>query len=268
MRDDLLALPDPTPGEVFALAKLYADCVAPSGEAAIVYAGALTWNGFRLSLSGLTFFDRDGNASESWALSRGSVSLNGRELRWSHGDSKLLARASCDGFRQTLLTTPAGSVAFDCIVPDGAITVTRGSRVLEGRGYVERLALTIPPWSLPIDSFRWGRLATPAEQFVWIEWRGAHPLTRVFRGGVACEGAVIRDDRIEMPGELTLMLGSPLVLRTGRLDGMRGAISRLIAQLPGIAGIHETKWLRSGRALLGDRVVAEGWVIDEEVRLR
>lgn len=268
MTRDLLNPLDPAPGGSFALAKLYADCVAPSGEGAIVYAGEVTWKAIKLSLSCMTFFDRDGAASESWALSSGEASLAGRELRWGHHDSTLLAQASCDGVSELLFESAEGSIAFDCIVPDGSVRLTRGTRRLEGRGYAERLEMTIPPWSLPIDSLRWGRLTSPEERIVWIEWSGVRPLTRVLRNGALCGGAIIRKDRVELPGSGALLLGDPRVLRAGRLGGMRGAVSWLVAQLPGIAGIHETKLLRTGRVELADRIIAEGWVIDEEVQLR
>ena len=268
MSRDLLAPPDPAPGGSFALAKLYADCVAPSGEVAIVYAGHVARGRLGISLSGVSFFDRDDTASESWALSRGDASIEGHELRWSHGDSSLIARSSANRFRETLFESEAGSVAFDCLVPDGTVTITGGARILEGRGYAERLDLTIPPWALAIDTLRWGRFASEEERIVWIEWVGAHPLTRVIRNGVACDGALIRDDRIEMPGAITLHLGERRSLRRGELGRMRGAVARLVAQLPGMADVHESRWLRTGEATSEGRAVAQGWVIDEEVRMR
>jgi len=252
----------------FTLAKLYADCVSPAGDVAIVYAGNVSWRSLRLSLSGVTRFDRDGRGSDSWSLSGGSVTHEGRELHWHHGDSSFDAASSVDGFHATLFATEAGSVAFDCFVPDGAATVTHRGTTLEGRGYAERLELTIPPWELPIDSLRWGRFTGGDESLVWIEWRGAHPLSRVFRHGAAVDGAAIRSDLIELPDSTRLTLGEPRVLRSGPLGGLRGAVSDLVAQLPAIARFHETKWVRAGRLERNGIVVSEGWVIDEDVRLR
>jgi hypothetical protein len=235
---------------------------------AIVYAGHISWKGVGVSLSGVSIFDRGGAATASWTLSGGSASIEGLDLRWDHGDASFHARSSAGRFRETLLASPSGQVAFDCVVPDGAVTVTRGNRVLEGRGYAERLELTIPPWSLPIDTLRWGRFTGGEERIVWIEWKGAHPLSRVFRNGKRCEDASILDDSIEIPGAVTLQFGERRELRSGRLGKLRGAVAGLVAQLPGMADVHETKWLRSGRALRNGLTVASGWAIDEEVRLR
>ncbi len=267
MSHDLLAPPDPAPGGSFALAKLYGDCVGPSGDAAIVYAGCVVWGGLRCSLSGVSFFDAHGVADESWSLSRGDARLAGRELIWSARDASLRASATGGGFGETLFTSAAGRIAFECLVPDGAVAVRRGARILEGRGYAERLEMTIAPWALPLHSLRWGRFVSPEEQILWIEWWGEHPLRRVFRNGVACEGASIAAGRIEMPGREPLLLGEPRVLRAGRLGGLRGAASELLAKLPGVSGIHESKWVRRGRIVSEGRAV-EGWVVDEEVRIR
>src|SRR5689334_1411462 len=62
-------------------------------------------------------------------------------------------------------------VDWDPMVLNGAVTGARS-----GRGYAERLVMTVAPWRLGIARLWWGRFCGDRHSLVWIVWEGARPL--------------------------------------------------------------------------------------------
>lgn len=137
-------------------------------------------------------------------------------------------------------------VDWHCLAPRARADVRIGTRSISGLGYVEHLTLTVPPWRLPIQELRWGRLLDGSSSVVWIDWCGPEPHKVTLRNGA--------------PGDAEMPVLTPgRVLRDGALGStILQRIPALARTLPGrVLAIHETKWLtRSG----------DGWAIHEVVR--
>jgi hypothetical protein len=76
------------------------------------------------------------------------------------------------------------AVRWECLLPVAQVTglptaSAAARKSIEHWGYGERLTLTMEPWHIPADEVRWGRIAHPTLSVVWIDWRGARPLTAV-----------------------------------------------------------------------------------------
>jgi hypothetical protein len=118
---------------------------------------------------------------------------------------------------------------------------------VEGRGYVEVLEMTLPPWTLSIRELRWGRWLSDGTSLVWIDWRGARPLTLILEQDREVRGAVA-DDGVELEGGRRLLLTPLRTIRDGRLGetALEGIPKIRDAVQPSFLGAVEQKWLGRG----------------------
>ncbi len=281
--------------DAFSLTKWYLDVTDDQGRSAVAYWTRVAWGPLALGWEGLTRHDAAGPARHrsSFAVATEPGWVNGR-LEWrSRG---LGCHVACEPwsppFESTLLDSPEGSIEWGCQVPGGTVTVDAGDGCpIRGSGYAERLVLTIVPWRLPITELRWGRWLSPRTRrsVVWIDWRGAHPLTLVLDRGCPQPAAVVDDERVAFggqppagdraPGNLTrnvLRLDAPATLYTRTLSEMLRGLGPLASRLPASWLAVEDLKRRSLGILRGNGVgVTEaageteaetGWAIHEVVR--
>lgn len=255
------------------IAKWYLDCIDPEGEAFIGYAAQVGWAGLSLRYSGiLTYRASEGvdtkmtlrryeePRTEDDALRWRSVPL-GVDGSWEPVEAPVQAQ---------LFTGDEGEVDWSCMQPSARARVQFGDGApIHGWGYAERLTMTIPPWRLSIDELFWGRFVADGVSIVWIEWRGALPLRRVYVDGDLCRDAVISSDAVTIGSlDLELSFTDSVVLREGPLvSTVFTGIPVLRDRLPRrMLDTHETKW--RSRAVLerGGRPASSGWAIHEVVR--
>jgi len=254
------------------LTKWYLDLVTPEGTALIAYAASLRWRALHVEFAS-TLLARPGAPAEeenAWAdvtlpepdseaLSFRHVGL-GLEGRWLGGAPPVSA---------TLLEDDSGRLHWDCLFPSAAATVRLGGETLEGRGYVERLTMTRPPWSLPLRTLRWGRFASPSHALAWISWEGGPPRRWAWLDGTAQCDAVIGD-----AGVSGLTGGGGLTLEPVRELCDRRALQVLSRRLPALEAIplgplrelRETKRLDRAKLRLAGGIEDEAWAIHEVVR--
>ena len=252
---------------MFSLRKWYLDCIASSGELCIAYRAELRVGGAEISFASLLRFDEQGGVRTRWTL-RSCPEPSGNDvLTWEAPALGFAARfAPRDpGYSATLLDGADGAVRWTCSHPRADVEMRFADEVLGGVGYAEVLELTVPPWKLPIDELRWGRLLTPSHGLVWIEWRGAHPQRLVLLDGRAVAGE-IDEQGVRAVGARAL-LRDPVVLRSGRIgETVVSAVPGLEQLVPGrILGLAETKWRSRGALRIG-LAEEEGWAIHELVR--
>ncbi len=153
-------------------------------------------------------------------------------------------------------------------MPGADALLTIGGETVHGIGYAEFLEMTIPPWKLPIDELRWGRFVSPTDSVVWIDWKGAHPLTLLLHNGSEIECGMINDSMIRsVNGTTALSLNRSTVIRSGAL------INTALKKVPLIESVipknilhtDECKWL-SGSSLTCDGNISSGYSIHEIVR--
>ena len=259
---------------MFSLSKWYCDCVSDEGVAFIGYRARMRWGLLTIPYAATLYKPADGVTRERYST-RGCVtpSVEENELRWDC--SRLGVRAAwsprAPAIHRVLFDSTEGSIEWRCHFPhaQARVDLAEPGR-LSGLGYAEQLHLTMKPWRLPFEELRWGRLLTPDDAVIWIEWRGREPRQWVFHNGSELRGATIDQTGVELPNDLGVVeLTDPVVLREGRLTSTAlGVIPWASGWLPrGIKNAHETKWLARGMLTTGTRS-SSGWAIHEVVRWR
>jgi hypothetical protein len=252
---------------VFSLRKWYLDCVADSGELCIAYRAELAIGTARLSTASLLRFDEQRASRSRWTVRSCPEPSGDGVLSWEAAALDLSARfeARDPPCAATLLDGADGRVRWRCTHPRAAVEMRIAGEVLRGTGYAEVLDLTVPPWKLPIDELRWGRLLTASHGVVWIEWRGSHPQRLVFVDGRSVAGEL--DEHGVRSETARAVLHEARVLRRGRIgDTVLSAVPGLEQLVPGrILGLEETKWRSRGTLQIGSSE-EQGWAIHELVR--
>lgn len=250
------------------LSKWYMDGVADDGSLTICYAATLRWLAFGVGYSSVIELDPGGEPRVRSSLRRFEKPRAAEDgLSWRAEALDVTgawqSRESSLGV-QTLYRRGRGAVVWNCMQPRSRANVAAGERTVEGVGYAEHLAISMKPWALPIDELRWGRFHGPGETWVWIEWRGDHPLCWVSVNGDVHREAEITDDGVEVSGH-RLSIADNVVLREGDLGStILETVPILESIVPHrVRDMYEKKWLGRGRV---EASGSDGWVIHEVVR--
>lgn len=265
--------------ETFHLTKWYLDAVSEDGRVLVGHHGELSWKGISFRHASVLLRDRAGQVTERWA-SRGTSApvLEEGSVRWTSSRPAVdglwkraeggSGNAESGSFR--LLATAEGCVDWNCLVPAARVraTLPDGS-LLEGPGYAEKLELSIPPWRLPIEELRWGRFLSGVSSLVWIDWRGAAPLSLALLDGRRVAVASIDDTSVVLadpPGRLDLL--PTTILRDGLLGGpVLGRVPGLSRTLPArMLRVHESRRLARGVLEVEGESGREGNALFEVVR--
>ncbi|QOJ00412.1 MAG: hypothetical protein HRU70_07895 [Phycisphaeraceae bacterium] len=258
------------------LVKWYGDVVSESGDTAVVYWAAMSLGPLTLrSASALVYRaghhaqSRSGLTSDPEPApgSDGGLTWSCPGIGWTHGRWE----PSPGAVERELWSGSLGCVRWACTHPMTHAEVTIAGASIRGRGYAERIELTVPPWRLPIDELRWGRAHLGLSSVVWIEWRGPEPLAIVVRDGLVSDGLISDTTIRDLSGEWSVDLAPGQII----VDATIGdRVLRVFPALRGVVphatlGIHERKML--ARATLRDAhgvEQASGWALHEVVRLR
>lgn len=265
----------PTPREaaLFRLTKWYLDCVSSGGTVFIGYAARLRWGRVRLSYHGTLLSPPGAEPLERHTLRGGGPPgrAGSGELAWRCDplgvDGRWSARAPAA--RRRVYAGPDGNVDWACLMPSAEVRLELEGLPLEGDGYVERLRLTVPPWSLPLDTLRWGRFAAGGRGVVWLDWAGPSPRRLVLVDGVEAPDADLTEAGVVLPERLgVLELGRGRVVRDGQLSDVLRSVPRLARRVPPwLASARETKYVSPAVLRRGDASVA-GWAVHEVVQWR
>jgi len=156
---------------------------------------------------------------------------------------------------------PAGSVIRDCVQPRSIVHVRAMGSEFTGIGYAHRVALTVPPWQLPIHNLSRGRFVSGTDSLAWIDWRGPYSTRYAVHNGVECEPISVSDSEIVAP-PVGLSMKDSLSLRSGTLGSnfLPGAptLGRILPRA--FFAIEQKQSLSQGR-LNGHS--GAGWVIHE-----
>ncbi len=259
----------------FSLSKWYLDAISETGEVFIGYRADLRWR--RMGLSYASTLTGGAHAARTRTTVRPGEDPGFLEgaLAWAEprlGVEGAWREGATPAISRTLYECPEGALIWRCLLPFARATVACHGSVLRGSGYVEHLSLTLPPWTLPLDTLRWGRFLTGAHSVVWIDWRGeagADAKKWIFVNGTEVRGEVSEEDVFFEGGELRLPGRERLTLRRGRLaDLLRNLpVSLRTSPVARALGMHETKWRTRGCLALDGAPPEGGWAIHEIVRL-
>lgn len=254
----------------FLLTKWYLDCVAESGDTAILYTADLRWNAVSLHYSSVLTF-HDGRISSASSLQENAApKVDAHKIAFKH--SRLGVEGGWMALRppadRTLFQKDDGSVHWNCVQPMSQVDLLLpGNFRIAGLGYAECLTLTILPWQLPLTSLNWGRYLSQQDAVVWIDWQGADSRRTVIHNGEEQAADSITEFEVRFGTGGRLDLDSGLVLRQGRLgDTVFPGISRLASLLPrSMLSVDECKWRSRGK-FRGPGGESFGWAIHEVVK--
>lgn len=257
----------------FRLTKWYIDCLDAGGRVAIAYWASLAWRSLGFTWSSVAVYDPDSPVRKTSALGRAAEPhLDGRLLTWRDPGIEAVVEAEVlqAGASVQLFARHDGSVEWTCAAPVADVSVRApGGALVRGRGYAERLVLTLPPWQLPIRELRWGRwiAAESPRSLVWIDWRGAAPATWVLRDGALCPGATVTDAEVCAGGDF-VSLDPRRLLHSRRLDDVLGGIAPLRGLVPAaVLAIEDTRWASRAPLRSVEGASVTGAAIAELVRV-
>lgn len=256
----------------FQLSKWYLDCVAESGDGAIVYVAELSWNAWRLRYaSKLVFLGDKVTSASSIRRCQMPETHDGRiALSLPHLGVEGVWKEAAGPIERKILESNEGEIVWTCLQPASQVTLkVNGSTELAGRGYAEQLRMSVAPWKLPLTELHWGHFVSESDNLVWIDWRGTYSWRLLVHNGREQEGKSITAREISADSDVRLTLDCGLVLRSGNLgDTIFPALAHWSEALPNsLFGVHECKWRSRGVLKEGSRAV-EGWGIHEVVRWR
>lgn len=256
----------------FTVDKWYLDLVTDDGTAVVGYQLRVRWLGIDLPLAARLVVSADGQRDERSSCGDPSWPRFEQPRLWWDAASLDLHGEWCaiDGaVARTLLSSPAGRLDWSCLAPRARASVTVESRRYEGLGYAEHLQLTLPPWTLPFTTLRWGRHLSDQHTLIWIERDGAEHLHDIWLDGRPEPAA-----HVESHGVAGLSGGRALRWSDSR-DLVRRSVGHAIAavapalarQVGGrLAAMHEHKQLSPSSLVDEDgRRLDAGWTIHEEV---
>jgi len=220
-----------------------------------------------LSLKYASVLRVDGSRARAESTLRGVALPEGQSpLRWRcdplHVSVALTPAASPLAAR--VLDTAHGGIDWCCFAPRAMVTFHDGVEAIEGVGYAELLTMTIPPWSLPWDSLRWGRAHAGEHTLVWLELESqGRRQSRLFADGETPELIQVDRERVLGAGGEALLLQDHRTIREGTLGkNVLSILPDAVNLFPGrLLGMTEAKWL--SRARIG---TADGFAIHELVR--
>ena len=249
----------------FRLEKWYIDIVSSEGQARIAYVARLNMGA--LCLKYASVLRVDGHRVRTESTLRGvSVPEGQSPLHWRCvplGIAVALTPAASPRSAR-ILDSAEGGIDWCCFAPRARVVFHDGAEVIEGTGYAELLTMTIPPWSLPWDSLRWGRAHVGERALVWLELEGqGQRQSLLFADDETPDLIQVDRERVLGAGGEELLLEDHRLIRQGTLGKNVLAILPDAATLfPGrLIGMMETKWL--SRARIGN---ARGFAIHELVR--
>jgi len=254
----------------FHLTKWYGDCVSEDGTAFVGYAATLCLGPLMLPYQA-TLLSVPGHPlrERSTLTRRDHPEVGSGQASWS---SKALGvsaswKARAPPIHQLLLDAPHLRIEWRCQTPHAEVTVAlKDHPDVLGMGYVEELEMWGDPRRIPIRELRWGRFHSADAWAVWIDWRGDHPLRRVWVNGAEVPDADVLDDGLALGGGGRIAFHEARDFRHGDVAESvfpgRPWLQRLLPR--SVRHLDEHKWV--GRATLcTDGSTSEGWALFETV---
>ena len=144
-----------------------------------------------------------------------------------------------------------------------------------GKGYVEQIVLTIPPWKIPIDELRWGRYISDDDNMVWVDFKNGDRQQWVWINGEKMETVSINDDQIRV-FDKSLDMDMKIIHTIEDEKSISNVVENLVHFLPGFKKIlplkfllaHNYKWVSKGVLSTNGRPNSHGNVVHELVKFK
>lgn len=178
----------------------------------------------RFIYSGLVFCDAEGFTTEKSILRKTKKPVINEIINLNHKFFKIslnLIRTDDPILRSIFKDSENNELVWNCHHPKALAEVIYDGNIYRGFGYAETLTLPIKPWNLPIDELRWGRFLSDSYTLIWVNWRGAYPINKIFLNGIEYNDAVFEDELIIFHGgSYQLKFSEIHLIRKGKLSGL------------------------------------------------
>lgn len=236
------------------------------GRVFIGYDARLHWKALKLGYRGFIIYQESQGVLEKgeFLFKEEPIARGDKKIFYRFGDVNGCWVREGESVEETLLVSEQGKIAWSCIQPRSDVTLTYESELFSGKGYLEKISLTIPPWKLPIQELYWGRFHSAQNTLVWIRWVGSQPNVWIYHNSKRVSGTVT-EERISF-GNCMLDLNNSVILRNDSVGNtlFRG-FQNLMKLFPTrILNLKETKWAGQGVLKSGDYFEV-GTVIHEKV---
>lgn len=163
---------------------------------------------------------------------------------------------------QRLYENDGGFADWQVIAPSSTFQVQLPQGLLDGKGYLEKLTLTISPWRLPINTLYWGRFIGSTHHAVWIRWHHSNEKMWLFIDGKETEAHSISEHEISFQqGRIAITNQSTLL----ECQPFRQHLYALKLLMPKkFTSLREQKWHAQGELMIGDER-DKGTIIHERV---
>lgn len=252
----------------FALEKWYFDTVDAEGRAFIGYSAQLRLFGFTIPYAQSLLVEKDQVLQLKSSFKKHAEPLvKACSIACDTGLFQAHARRNeAQEFKACLFNDKRGLLDWHCLEPRTDMSVRLHDNTdVQGRGYVEKLLMTVKPWKLPMDALLWGRFTGKKHSVVWIQWEHEHPQSWLFIDGQQQASANISSELVATEGmqlsitnEKTLIDACPFKEHTRLLGFVLPASMR---------EMHEQKWLAKGHLHLNGEEDM-GTIIHERVTFK
>jgi hypothetical protein len=246
------------------LEKHYLDLLDDSGNCFIIYLVKLQIFLIKIYYSSLIYSDPGGNITEKSSLKKNKhadsenvLSFHDDNLditgHWTRIDKILPPYMYLDCHKHGL--------SWNCHHPKTITEIELNGNLFRGYGYAETILMTINPRDIPIEELRWGHFLSDGYTIVWINWKGIHPVNKLFCNNVEYNDSSFEEQRIVFgKGAYALLFNEISIIRKGKL-------SNLFSQIPlikiffniGILNSLENKYKAKSVLTVNHEIASTGW---------
>ena len=252
------------------LEKQYFDCIDDRGNCFIIYRAELHYLCINIHYSELVFCDSEDVTTGKSSLKKTIKPESGKILKyfntsleikgsWKRIDNLLPSYSFRDSESKELI--------WNCHHPKTNTEIDyRGTR-FTGYGYAETLLLSIKPFNLPLDEIRWGRFLSDEYSVIWMRWKGAFPLNKLYCNGVEYNDAEYGENSLNFHGGVyQLAFQEIATIRNGKLKSLFSKFPWMkIFFKKSILNTTENKYKSKSLLIYDKKVTATGWSIYEIV---
>jgi hypothetical protein len=183
----------------FQLEKTYLDCIDQEENCFIIYRAAIKIFFLKLNYSALIFSDKNGMIEEVSSFKKAVLPIIKDDLKFASPQLQVSGgwTRTDNPIKVVLYKDRRGrELVWNCHHPKSNALVIYKNNNFSGLGYAETISLPFFPRQLPIDELRWGRFLSQQHTIIWIYWKGARPLNKIFYNGQLFEDGLYEEDGI------------------------------------------------------------------------
>ncbi len=262
----------------FFLEKWFLDFVGSDGKVMIFYAAKLTWHGITVPYTSYLKYDVNGSINFRTRFRNIQIpEISDNDIDWGDKAFKVTGnwRSDVAPIKSCLFDSPEGSLQWNCFHPVSNVRIKMKEMEFTGKGYAEKLVLTLPPWDIPMDDLRWGHFISDNDYLVWIQIRKEGDKNWVWFNGKKIDNCLITDDQITAPDlDFDLRLEDRAVLESEKK--IYSVVDKILHYIPGFSKLmplnflmaDNNMWVSKGTLKKKDKSLTQGSAIHEWVNFK